>query len=57
MITSAKKIINPYTKECSVLEVVKDGITMCVPLNPENTDYAEIIRQVEAGELTIEEAS
>ena len=27
-----------------------------VPLDPENTDYAEIMRQVDAGELTIEPA-
>ena len=56
MITSAKKLINPYTNEYSALEVVKDGITMSVPLNLANRDYAEIMRQVEAGELTIQEA-
>ena len=33
-----------------------DGITMSVPLDPANRHYAEIMRQVEAGELTIEEA-
>ncbi len=27
-----------------------------VPLDPANSDYAEIMRQVDAGELTIEEA-
>ena len=27
-----------------------------VPLDPANSDYAEIMRQVEAGTLTIEEA-
>ena len=27
-----------------------------IPLDPANTDYAEIMRQVDAGELTIEEA-
>jgi len=26
---------------------------ICVPKDPANTDYAEIMRQVEAGELTI----
>ena len=29
---------------------------LSVPLDPANTDYAEIMRQVDAGELTIEEA-
>lgn len=33
-----------------------DGIEMFVPLDPANRDYAEIMRQVEAGELTIQEA-
>lgn len=34
-----------------------DGITMSVPLDPANRHYAEIMRQVEAGTLTIEEAA
>ena len=33
-----------------------DGKSWTVPLDPANSDYAEIMRQVEAGELTIEEA-
>jgi hypothetical protein len=33
-----------------------DGTEMSVPLDPANRHYAEIMRQVEAGELTIEEA-
>lgn len=33
-----------------------DGVKMSVPLDPNNTHYAEILRQVEAGELTIQEA-
>jgi len=33
-----------------------DGITMSVPLDPANRHYAEILRQVEAGELTIQDA-
>ena len=27
-----------------------------VPIDPDNSDYVEIMRQVEAGELTIEDA-
>ena len=30
-----------------------DGIVCSVPMNPANTDYAEIMQQVEAGTLTI----
>jgi hypothetical protein len=33
-----------------------DGETMFVPLDPANRHYAEIMRQVEAGELTIQDA-
>ena len=33
-----------------------DGITMSAPLDPANRHYAEIMRQVEAGELTIQDA-
>jgi len=33
-----------------------DGITMFVPLDPSNRHYAEIMRQVEAGTLVIQEA-
>jgi len=33
-----------------------DGVEMSVPLDPANRHYAEILRQVEAGTLTIAEA-
>lgn len=33
-----------------------DGVELLVPLDPANRHYAEIMRQVEAGELTIQEA-
>jgi hypothetical protein len=33
-----------------------NGVTMHVPLDPDNRHYAEIMRQVEAKTLTIEEA-
>ena len=41
--------------------VEPDGIgnkmfTICVPIDSANSDYAEIMRQVEAGELVIQEA-
>lgn len=38
------------------INIVIDGITMSVPLDPANRHYAEIMRQVEAGELTIQDA-
>jgi len=33
-----------------------DGTEMSVPLDPANRHYAEILRQVEAGTLVIQEA-
>lgn len=33
-----------------------DGVPMSVPLDPANRHYAEIMRQVEAGELVIQPA-
>ena len=35
---------------------VIDGQEWCVPLDPENTHYAEILAQVKAGTLTIKDA-
>ena len=34
-----------------------DGVQSVVPVNSENRHYAEIMRQVEAGTLTIQEAA
>ena len=42
-------------KNISILATI-DGITMSVPLDPANRHYAEIMRQVEAGELVIQPA-
>ncbi len=38
------------------VNAVIDGITMSVPLDPANRHYAEIMRQVAAGDLTIADA-
>jgi len=38
------------------LIVVSNGQTLYVPLDPANRHYAEILKQVEAGTLTIEDA-
>ena len=53
-ITSAQ-----YIKVNNVNDNVKitvDGIEMSVPLDPANTDYAEILKQVKEGTLTIKDA-
>ena len=38
------------------IEAVINGETLSIPLDPANRHYAEIIRQSEAGTLTIAEA-
>ena len=38
------------------INAVIDGVSLSVPLDPSNKHYAEILRQVESGELTIADA-
>ena len=56
-ITNARYIADQVTGENWIIKADINGIEHCVPLEPANTDYAEIMRQVEAGELTIEPAN
>ena len=58
-ITSAKYIAHfdgVSLGENFSIEIVVDGQKCGVPLDPANRHYAEIMRQVEAGELTIQDA-
>ena len=58
-ITSAQKLSvtkNGVLIEDQALLVVIDGVEMTVPTDPANRHYAEILRQVADGTLTIEEA-
>ena len=54
-ITDAKYLKGIDGKNSSVKCTI-DGIEWSVPMDLENSHYAEIKRQVDAGELTIEEA-
>ena len=54
-ITSAKYKANHLGRNDFIVAII-DGITMSVPLDPANRHYGEIMRQVEAGELTIQDA-
>ena len=54
-ITSAQYYNNPDDVKIGVKAII-DGIEMCVPFSLANRHYAEIMRQVDAGELTIEDA-
>ena len=53
-ITSAQYVSNG--SENSAISAVIDNVTISVPLDLANRHYAEIMRQVDAGELTIQDA-
>ena len=56
-ITSAQYLTDPLANNANVcIEAEINGVSWAVPLDPENTTYVEIMRQVEAGELTIQPA-
>jgi len=44
------------TGDNSVVQATVDGEEMTIPVDPDNSHYAEIMRQVAAGELTIADA-
>ena len=51
-IESAKYAVDIEGNNSSITAVI-DGVTMSVPLDPQNRHYAEILKAVEDGELTI----
>ena len=55
-ITVAQNHNSPTTGELTSIKATIEGVEMFVPLDPANTHYAEIMRQVAAGELTIADA-
>jgi len=57
-ITSAKYASNSTRdgSDTSTVEAVIDGVTWAVPNDPANRHFAEIQKQVAAGELTIADA-
>ena len=55
-ITSAQYIVDATTNENIGIKAVINGEIYGVPLDPDNMEYAEILRQVEEGTLTIKDA-
>jgi hypothetical protein len=55
-ITSAKYIKDKPNDTVSVVTANINGEIVYVPMDSANTHYAEILRQVAAGELTITDA-
>ncbi len=53
-ITSAQ--YNSFEGQNVSIQATIDGTEMSVPLDPANRHYAEILRQVDAGTLTIADA-
>jgi len=55
-ITSAQYLAEDDTNQNYMVQATIDGVEMFVPLDPANRHYAEILRQVAAGTLTIADA-
>jgi len=45
-----------YSSEKDMIEAEIDGVTLDVPTDPDNIHYAEIVKQVADGYLTIADA-
>jgi hypothetical protein len=56
MIITSAQYVADLNGENTTIKATIDGVEMFVPLDPANRHYAEIMRQVDAGELTIQEA-
>ena len=58
IITNATKYTNTNDdgEDAPSITATIDGVTVSVPLDPANRHYAEILRQVAAGTLTIQDA-
>ena len=55
-ITTAQYVNKFGTSEIDHIHATVDNIEVDIPLDPANRHYAEILRQVADGTLTIEEA-
>tara|TARA_B100000073_G_scaffold111462_1_gene89928 strand:+ start:4506 stop:4682 length:177 start_codon:yes stop_codon:yes gene_type:complete len=55
-IENCKYVRLPDSIEDECIEAEIDGVKCWVPLDPMNTDYAEILKQVKEGSLTIKDA-
>ena len=56
LIENAKYIIHEFDTEPTIVRADVNGVLTWIPMIMENIKYAEIMRQVEAGELTISPA-
>jgi len=56
VITDAQYIKSTTSKENEIILCKINGVECSVPLDADNSDYAEILKQVEAKTLTIADA-
>jgi hypothetical protein len=56
IIENARYVQDVITNQNRSIKATVDGLDTSVPLDPGNRHYAEIMRQVDAGELTIADA-
>ena len=56
IITDAQYIKDEVTGENDIIFCKLNGVESSVPLDEDNADYAEILKQVKAGTLTIKDA-
>jgi hypothetical protein len=56
MDTTSAQYYNDLEGNQAGINATIDGTEMSVPLDPANRHYAEIMRQVDAGELIIQDA-
>ena len=55
-IENAEYFIDPFTKEKTSIMATIDGVKWGVPMDTANRFYAEILKQVKEGTLTIKDA-
>jgi hypothetical protein len=55
-ITNARYVVDPINDVNEAVIATIDGQELSVPLDPANRHYAEILKQVEAGTLTVADA-
>ena len=55
-ISSAQYIKDLLLGKTNVIKATIDGEVVSVPLDPDNRHYAEILKQVKGGTLTIKDA-
>ena len=53
---SSAQYIQDETNTNTIVKIVVDDETMFVPLDLNNRHYAEVLKQVESGDLTIADA-